>query len=139
VKTVTFRNTVAALSVVALFFVGQIVSKGSQTPETLARQVEPTREQLINRVTQPYNRMVFMCDYVAQYSYLVPQEGLPSKCAHLRAAGSEAIARMKTTKDLNSLSRAVDQFEIEIASPLQNMEASYATVRRIMGEARGQR
>src|SRR5262245_1200514 len=106
-----FRLTVISLSVVVLFFVGQIVSKGRQPPDALARQAEPTREQLINRVTQPYNRMVSMCDYIAQFSYLAPQEGLPSKCAHLRAAGSDAIARMKTTKDLNSLSRAVDEFE----------------------------
>jgi hypothetical protein len=90
------------------------------------------REQLINRVTQPYNRTVSMCDYLAQFSYLVPQEQLPSKCARLRAVGPEAVARMKAMKDLDLLSRQVDQFEITIATPLRDMEAAYATVQRLM-------
>ena len=98
----------------------------------LARQAEPNREQLINRVTQRYERMVYMCDYIAQFSLLAPQANLIHTCANVRVAGREAIAQMKTTTmDLNSLSRAVDQLEIELATPLRNMEAAYATMRQI--------
>jgi hypothetical protein len=76
--------------------------------------------------------MVSMCDYLAQFSYLVPQEQLPSKCAQLRAAGPEAVARMRAMKDLNLLSRQVDQFEITVGPEIQKMEAAYATAQRLM-------
>src|SRR5262245_24857436 len=111
-----FRISVIALSV-ALFFVpfGILVVRNWPTREQRAQmaaqrtkqavapqaannglQEQLLRGQLINRVTQPYNRMIYLCEYVAQYSYLAPAENIPSKCARLRAATSEAITRMRT-------------------------------------------
>ena len=143
-----FKVTVAALSV-ALFLVPfgiltarnwptpeQMAQKANspKAPEVLAHQGESIREQLINRVIQPYNRMVYLCDYLAQFSYLVPEQQLPSKCADLRAAGVKAIVRMKTMKDLNLLSRQVNQFEITITPELRTMEATYAMAQRIVAK-----
>jgi hypothetical protein len=136
-----FKTIVITLSGLILAFTGVIALKASQTPEVLAQhaaqqgqaaRTEALREQLINRVTQPYNRMVYMCDYSAQFSHLAPQAQLPSKCAQLRTAGREAIARMRTMTDLDLLSRQVAQFEITVAPEIQTMEAAYATVRKIM-------
>lgn len=134
----TFKIAATALVVMMLFFLREI---GNNTPEAQAQQqqqalAQQTREQLVHRITQPYNKMVSMCDYLAQFSYLAPQAQLPSTCANLRTAGIEAIARIKMMKDLNLLSRQVDEFEIKIAPELRTMETSYATVRQIMDTRR---
>jgi hypothetical protein len=143
-----YRTAIIILSALTLFFVGVIVSKSAPTVlfsttelaqqrikderAKQAQQADAARERLINRVIQPYNKMVSMCDYLAQFSYFVPQAQLPIKCAELRVSGNLAIERIQTMKDLNLLSRQVDQFEVAVASPLRDMEATYAMVQRLM-------
>jgi hypothetical protein len=39
---------------------------------------------------------------------------------------------MRAMKDLNLLSRQVDQFEITVGPEIQKMEAAYATAQRLM-------
>ena len=117
-----FRKTIMALSLVGLVFIG-----------TVDAQADPIRDQLIENAWRPINRYLAMCEYSAQFDYLIPKKQLPELCALVRAGAPRIIADMKKIKDINVLSSSIDQFEIDMAPALQKMEAIYKQVQRLSG------
>jgi len=116
-----YRKAIMVLSLLGMVFIGIVDA-----------QADPIRDQLIDRVRQPLNRILAMCEWSAQFHFLVPQAQLPTTCAELRKEGEKALAKAKTVEDLNVLSSAVDHFEINIAPPLRDMEIAYTKLRQLI-------
>ena len=115
------RKAIMVLSLLGLFFIG-----------TIDAQADPIRDQLIERISQPLNRILAMCEWAAQFHFVAPEVQLPAKCALIRRQSEEALAVAKTAKDLNLLSSVVDQFEIEIAPVVRQMETAYKKLRQLL-------